>query len=51
VDADKGFNFSPQDDSFVCQKKNHFQVTLRVTIDEREREIFIYQSKYTIPAS
>ncbi|CAG0920487.1 unnamed protein product [Notodromas monacha] len=27
VDADKGFNFSHSDDSFVCQKKNHFQVT------------------------
>jgi len=33
VDADKGFNFSPQDDSFVCQKKNHFQVTLHVTVE------------------
>ena len=33
VDADKGFNFSPQDDSFVCQKKNHFQVTLHITVD------------------
>ena len=30
VDADKGFNFSPSDDSFVCQKKNHFQVTVHV---------------------
>ncbi|XP_048463596.1 myelin regulatory factor-like protein [Rhincodon typus] len=30
VDADKGFNFSTVDDSFVCQKKNHFQVTVRV---------------------
>ncbi|XP_066276187.1 myelin regulatory factor-like [Branchiostoma lanceolatum] len=28
VDADKGFNFSTVDDSFVCQKKNHFQVTV-----------------------
>uniref|UniRef100_A0A3Q1MI59 Myelin regulatory factor n=1 Tax=Bos taurus TaxID=9913 RepID=A0A3Q1MI59_BOVIN len=27
VDADKGFNFSVGDDAFVCQKKNHFQVT------------------------
>ena len=26
VDADKGFNFSVPDESFVCQKKNHFQV-------------------------
>ncbi|XP_072341194.1 myelin regulatory factor-like protein [Scyliorhinus torazame] len=30
VDADKGFNFSPADDSFVCQKKNHFQVTVHI---------------------
>ncbi|XP_078670465.1 myelin regulatory factor-like isoform X3 [Branchiostoma floridae x Branchiostoma belcheri] len=28
VDADKGFNFSTVDDAFVCQKKNHFQVTV-----------------------
>jgi myelin regulatory factor len=27
VDADKGFNFSNADDAFVCQKKNHFQVS------------------------
>ncbi|XP_054737189.1 uncharacterized protein LOC129243848 isoform X1 [Anastrepha obliqua] len=27
VDADKGFNFSISDDAFVCQKKNHFQIT------------------------
>jgi len=33
VDADKGFNFSLQDDSFVCQKKNHFQVTLHVSVE------------------
>lgn len=26
VEADKGFNFSQWDESFVCQKKNHFQV-------------------------
>ncbi|XP_076328774.1 uncharacterized protein LOC143234966 isoform X2 [Tachypleus tridentatus] len=30
VDADKGFNFSYTDDSFVCQKKNHFQITVHV---------------------
>lgn len=28
VDADKGFNFSNADEAFVCQKKNHFQVTV-----------------------
>ncbi|KAL3841766.1 hypothetical protein ACJMK2_019868 [Sinanodonta woodiana] len=32
VDADKGFNFSVPDDSFVCQKKNHFQVTCHIGI-------------------
>ncbi|XP_041416813.1 myelin regulatory factor-like isoform X2 [Xenopus laevis] len=30
VDADKGFNFSTGDDAFVCQKKNHFQVTVYI---------------------
>lgn len=30
VDADKGFNFSVGDDAFVCQKKNHFQVTVYI---------------------
>lgn len=30
VDADKGFNYSNADESFVCQKKNHFQVTIHV---------------------
>ncbi|XP_078077205.1 myelin regulatory factor-like protein [Mustelus asterias] len=30
VDADKGFNFSTADDSFVCQKKNHFQLTIHI---------------------
>ena len=28
VETDKGFNFSIVDDAFVCQKKNHFQVTV-----------------------
>ncbi|XP_050312385.1 myelin regulatory factor [Anthonomus grandis grandis] len=32
VDADKGFNFSNADDAFVCQKKNHFQVTCHVQL-------------------
>ncbi|CAG9814774.1 unnamed protein product [Phaedon cochleariae] len=32
VDADKGFNFSHADDAFVCQKKNHFQVTCHVQL-------------------
>lgn len=27
LDGDKGFNFSQSDKAFVCQKKNHFQIT------------------------
>jgi len=30
VDADKGFNLSNTDEAFVCQKKNHFQITCHV---------------------
>ncbi|XP_069758401.1 myelin regulatory factor-like protein [Narcine bancroftii] len=33
VDADKGFHFSTADNSFVCQKKNHFQVTIHVGLN------------------
>ncbi|XP_052239397.1 myelin regulatory factor-like isoform X2 [Dreissena polymorpha] len=32
VDADKGFNISTSDESFVCQKKNHFQITCHVCV-------------------
>ncbi|KAJ4923283.1 hypothetical protein JOQ06_026099 [Pogonophryne albipinna] len=32
VDTDKGFNFSGVDESFVCQKKNHFQVTVHIDV-------------------
>ncbi|XP_033991656.1 myelin regulatory factor-like protein isoform X2 [Trematomus bernacchii] len=32
VDTDKGFNFSGVDESFVCQKKNHFQVTVHIGV-------------------
>ncbi|KFV45051.1 Myelin regulatory factor-like, partial [Tyto alba] len=28
--TDKGFNFSTTDDAFVCQKKNHFQITVHI---------------------
>ena len=31
VETDKGFKFSEMDDSFICQKKNHFQITVTVT--------------------
>ncbi|XP_019658288.2 myelin regulatory factor-like protein [Ailuropoda melanoleuca] len=32
VVTDKGFNFSPADDAFVCQKKNHFQITIHIQV-------------------
>ncbi|XP_053112206.1 myelin regulatory factor-like protein [Hemicordylus capensis] len=28
--TNKGFNFSATDDAFVCQKKNHFQITVYI---------------------
>ncbi|XP_066525576.1 myelin regulatory factor-like protein [Hoplias malabaricus] len=30
VDTDKGFSYSTSDEAFVCQKKNHFQVTVHI---------------------
>ena len=33
ITADKGFNFSPQDEAFIVQKKNHFQVTVDIQLD------------------
>lgn len=30
VDTDKGFIYSVADEAFVCQKKNHFQVTVHI---------------------
>ncbi|XP_046730166.1 myelin regulatory factor-like protein isoform X2 [Silurus meridionalis] len=30
VDTDKGFSYSAADEAFVCQKKNHFQVTINI---------------------
>ncbi|XP_008589727.1 PREDICTED: myelin regulatory factor-like protein [Galeopterus variegatus] len=32
VVTDKGFNFSPADEAFVCQKKNHFQITVHIQV-------------------
>ncbi|XP_015237087.1 PREDICTED: myelin regulatory factor-like protein [Cyprinodon variegatus] len=32
VDTDKGFNYSSVDEAFVCQKKNHFQVTVHIGV-------------------
>ncbi|KAF7633155.1 hypothetical protein Mgra_00007434 [Meloidogyne graminicola] len=33
VVADKGFNFSPLDNCFVNQKKNHFQITVNIGVN------------------
>ena len=33
ITADKGFNFSGQDEAFIVQKKNHFQVTCEVQLE------------------
>uniref|UniRef100_A0A2K6GHC6 Myelin regulatory factor-like protein n=2 Tax=Propithecus coquereli TaxID=379532 RepID=A0A2K6GHC6_PROCO len=32
VVTDKGFNFSLADEAFVCQKKNHFQITIHIQV-------------------
>lgn len=32
VVTDKGFTFSPVDEAFVCQKKNHFQITVHIQV-------------------
>ncbi|XP_018558329.1 myelin regulatory factor-like protein [Lates calcarifer] len=32
VDTDKGFNYSAADEAFICQKKNHFQVTIHIGV-------------------
>ncbi|XP_034534964.1 myelin regulatory factor-like protein, partial [Notolabrus celidotus] len=32
VDTDKGFIYSGADEAFVCQKKNHFQVTVHIGV-------------------
>eukprot|EP00048_Salpingoeca_helianthica_P020850 m.247729 g.247729 ORF g.247729 m.247729 type:complete len:628 (-) comp53036_c0_seq1:387-2270(-) len=33
VELDKGFKFSSEDESWICQKKNHFQVTVAVKME------------------
>lgn len=56
VDADKGFNFSNVDDAFVCQKKNHFQVSCKDVgtrnFDFRDRycsrSLFSYNVYFTV---
>ncbi|XP_060100392.1 myelin regulatory factor-like protein [Heteronotia binoei] len=37
--ANKGFNFSAADDTFVCQKKNHFQITVYIRVVGNPRYI------------
>lgn len=32
IDTDKGFIYSAADEAFVCQKKNHFQVTIHIGV-------------------
>ncbi|XP_039996821.1 myelin regulatory factor-like protein [Xiphias gladius] len=32
IDTDKGFNYSAADEAFICQKKNHFQVTIHIGV-------------------
>ncbi|KAM7378567.1 hypothetical protein PAMA_013458 [Pampus argenteus] len=39
VDTDKGFNYSAVDEAFVCQKKNHFQVTVHIGVAAEPRYI------------
>ncbi|XP_048825955.1 myelin regulatory factor-like protein isoform X2 [Brienomyrus brachyistius] len=39
VESDKGFNYSPADEAFVCQKKNHFQVTVHVSMAGNPRYV------------
>ncbi|XP_074659868.1 myelin regulatory factor-like protein [Tubulanus polymorphus] len=37
VIADKGFNLSTNGDAFVCQKKNHFQITVHTNVTSTPR--------------
>ena len=32
ITADKGFNYSAQDEAFIVQKKNHFQVYISILL-------------------
>ncbi|XP_077994143.1 myelin regulatory factor-like isoform X1 [Glandiceps talaboti] len=44
VEADKGFNYSISDDAFVCQKKNHFQVTVHIGLAGHPKYVKVDQS-------
>ncbi|CAF90005.1 unnamed protein product [Tetraodon nigroviridis] len=39
VDTDKGFLYSSTDEAFVCQKKNHFQVTVHIGVATEPRYV------------
>lgn len=39
VDTDKGFIYSVADEAFVCQKKNHFQVTIHIGMDSEPQYV------------
>ncbi|XP_068760591.1 myelin regulatory factor-like [Montipora capricornis] len=41
VDADKGFNYSFADEAFVCQKKNHLQVTAYMNLQSEQCPKFV----------
>jgi len=41
VVADKGFNYSSQDNCFVNQKKNHFQITVNLTHLSPEQPFYV----------
>lgn len=50
VDADKGFNFSSSDEAFVCQKKNHFQVTCHTQLSTSTGQVMTSGGVVTSPA-
>ncbi|KAM8907848.1 myelin regulatory factor-like protein isoform 6-T6 [Spinachia spinachia] len=39
IDTNKGFNYSAVDEAFVCQKKNHFQVTVHIGVDSESKYV------------
>ncbi|XP_074637896.1 uncharacterized protein LOC141896550 isoform X4 [Acropora palmata] len=41
VDADKGFTYSFSDEAFVCQKKNHLQVTAYLNLQSEQCPKFV----------
>ena len=39
METDKGFFYSSADEAFVCQKKNHFQVTVHIGVAGEPRYV------------